>query len=392
MPEPRYTLIVPTYNRPDQLARLLRSLAYQGANFPVVVLDSSVEDVRARNEAACGKSGLDVRVERFASDIPPWEKFRRGARAIRAEYSSLCADDDLLVVSAANKVLEFLDRHQDYSAAHGWYFHFHLNGALGLTGIAYQGPPIDKDEPMKRLHCLFSRYEPLTYAVYRTGVMTEALERASELRSMLGRELLGGAIAVLAGKVMRLPLLYLGRSLGPSGDYLDWHPAEFLISSPQSLFEEYGRYRAALLAWYSALGFAAGEREHRIIDLAHLRYLAEYLRPEVVDYLIDQLPLGTPRNEIMDGMRPLLAGKTGLEGRLQRSRVLRQVLRRFAPWMRAHHVRRILRLAKYSTMRQTTASGKTRKVEIHNSFCKSCAEGGMESSIHDLLATLRGYE
>lgn len=392
MPEPRYTLVVPTYDRPEQLARLLRSLAYQGAAFPVVVLDSSREDVQARNAAACAKSGLDVRVERFASDIPPWEKFRNGVRALRTEYSSLCADDDLLVVSAAGRLLEFLDCHRDYSAAHGWYFHFHLDGALGLTGIAYQGAPIDQDEPLPRLHSLFRRYEPLTYAIHRTEVMAEALERGSSLRSMLGCELLGAAIAVLAGKVMRLPLLYLGRSLGLSGDYFDWHPAEFLLSSPQSLFEEYARYRAALLASYMASGRAVTEREVRIVDLVHLRYLGEYLRPEVIDYLLDQLPLGTPRNEVMDGMRPLLARKTGLEGRLQRSRMLRDLLRRFAPSMRAHHVRRILGLAKYSTERQTAASGKARKLEIHHSFRKSCAEGGIEPSDAGLLAALRGYE
>jgi glycosyltransferase domain-containing protein len=391
-PDLRYTLVIPTYNRPDQLARLVRCLAYQGAGFPVIVLDSSREEVHARNAAACAKSGLDVRVERFAEDIPPWEKFRRGAQTIRTEYSSLCADDDLLVVSAVARVTEFLDGHGDYSAAHGWYFHFHLNGGLGLTGIAYQGPPIDANEPLARLRSLFSRYEPLTYAVYRTRVMTDALERTREVRSMLGRELLGGAVTVLAGKVMRLPLLYLGRSLGPSGEYVDWHPAEFLLSSPQSLFEEYGRYRAAVLAWLSASGLAAGEREKRIIDLIHLRYLDGYLRPEVLDYLIEQLPLGRPREEVMDGMRPLLARKAGLEGRLQRSRVLRRLLRRFAPWMRAHHVRRMLRLAKYSTLPQTTASGKARKLELHPAFSRSCAEAGLETSADGLLAALRGYE
>ena len=392
MPEPRYTLIVPTYDRPEQLARLLRSLAYQRAPFPVVVLDSSRDEVQARNAAACAKSGLDVRVERFASDIPPWEKFRRGVRAIRAEYTSFCADDDLLVISAVGRLLEFLDRHRDYSAAHGWYFHFHLDGALGLTGIAYQGVPIDEDEPLPRLHCLFRRYEPLTYAIYRTEVMAEALERGSGLHSMLGCELLGAAIAVLAGKVMRLPLLYLGRSLGPSGEYVDWHPAEFLLSSPQSLFEEYARYRDALLASYTALGHTVTEREGRIVDLVHLRYLGEYLSPEVLDYLIEQTPLGAPRDEVMDGMRPLLARKTGLEGRLQRSRVLRDLLRRFAPWVRAHHVRRTLHLAKYSTERQTAASGNARRLEIHHSFRKSCAEGGIEPLDAGLLAALRGYE
>src|SRR5689334_21982975 len=109
------------------------------------------------------------------------------------------------------------------------------------------------------------------------------MARVQGVTNMLERELLGGALAVVAGKTARLPLLYSGRSLGPSAPYADWHPVDFLASSPQSLFDDYQRYRAILLEYCASLGRPLDTAEHYLVDLAHLRYLSDYFKPAVLD-------------------------------------------------------------------------------------------------------------
>lgn len=392
MSEKRYTLVIPTYNRPDELGRLLRFLAHQRAEFRILVLDSSRSEVKERNAAQAKGLALDLHIATFDSSTPPWEKFWRGAQMIDTEFGSLCADDDLLLVSSVEPLIERLAQHPDVSVAHGWYFNFYLTTALGLTGITYQSPSIDEDDPLERLHHLFRRYEALTYGLYRTRVLQTVLDRVQALKSMLGRELLGGAITVAYGKAVRLPLLYIGRSLGPSEAYQDWHPIEFLLSSPQSLFDEYARYRGILLECLADGGVATDEKVVQLVDLAHLRYLSEYLSPEAIDYLIRHIRAGTPRADVVGGIWPILARKQGVEGLLQRSRLLRGIRDRFFPWVRGHHVRKALGRATYSTVESVTASGRKRPFEVYEAFQGATSSMAAGQPIEAVMKTLQGFE
>src|SRR6185436_1655544 len=120
-----------------------------------------------------------------------------------------------------------------------------------------------------RLHQLFGKYQALTYGVYRSTVLRDLMSGVQGVQTMLGRELLGGAMAVVAGKVARLPLLYAGRNIGPSAPYADWTPFDFLLQAPQRLFEEYRRYRDILARYGEGRGLGAEELD--FVDLAHLR-------------------------------------------------------------------------------------------------------------------------
>jgi glycosyltransferase domain-containing protein len=388
----RFTLIIPTYNRPGDLGRLLRFLAYQKATFPILVLDSSTPANKARNFEQTRGLLLDLRIERFDTEMPPWEKFWRGSEMVETDYSSLCADDDLVLVAAIAPLLDYLDKNPDYSVAHGWYFNFYLNGALGLTGIAYKGRSIEENDPLDRLHHLFANYEALSYGLHRTTVLREALSCVQGLHSMLGRELLGGAVAVVVGKAARLPLLYAGRSLGPSASYVNWHPAEFLLSSPQSLFDEYKTYRALLLESYKGTGRLVTDEVVKLIDLAHLRYLSDYFKPEVIDYLICQSRQGADREKIVGGMWPILAGKTGLEGNLQRNAFLRKLQKRFFPWVRGYHVRKVLSPKAHEVLAATTVSGKARNYEIYEQFNVALSSGELDATMGTIKDILCGYE
>jgi glycosyltransferase domain-containing protein len=383
---PHYTLVVPTYNRPEELGRLLRFLASQRAEFPVLVLDSSRPENHERNLRTARDLKLDLRLERFDPAMPPWEKFRRGAEMVATEFSSLCADDDLVLVSSLGKIVDFLQGNPDYSLAHGWYFEFYLSDVLGIRQVVYRGPSLDAERPADRLHQLFGKYQALTYGVHRTGVLRDIMREVQGVQTMLGRELLGGALAVVAGKVARLPVLYLGRNIGPSEPYADWNPFDFLVQSPQRLFEEYRRYREILIRYG---GLDAAEAD--FVDLAHLRYLADYFKPAVIDYVYGQLRLGRPRQEIMGGIWPVLLDKRGLEGALHRNRFLRRIRDRFVPWLRGYHVRRFIQPGLYRAVSGVVASGEKRTYHVHKQFETHLAEGGLDVRAEDLIDVLAGY-
>lgn len=385
----RYTLVIPTYNRPDDLRRLLGFLAWQKADFPVLVLDSSGPEAHERNAETARGLGLNLRLERFDPRMPPWEKFRCGAEMVATEFSSMCADDDLVLVSSLGPLVHFLRTSPAYSVAHGWYFGFYLGDVFGIRQVVYRGASLDAERPAERLYQLFSEYQALTYGVHRTAVLRDIMTEVQGVQTMLGRELLGGALAVVAGKVARLPLLYAGRNLGPSAAYLDWTPFHFLLQSPQRLFEEYRRYRDILVRYGEGRDLPAADVDR--VDLAHLRYLSEYFKPAVIDYAYEQLRLGRPREEIMAGIWAVVVEKGGLQGILQRSRILRHIRDRFLPGLRGYHIRRFTRPGVYRAVSGVLASGGQRTYRVHGEFEAALAEAGLNVRIEELIGVLGGY-
>jgi glycosyltransferase domain-containing protein len=394
MPEaiPDFTLIVPTFNRPRDFARLLTCLARQEFGSPILVLDSSDSDTQAANAALVETLNLDVRIVPSAESISPFEKFWRGSQEVRTEFCALCADDDVIMVEAIDPLVQYLREHQDFSAAHGLYFTFYDEGHVGLTSIVYSSESLDRDDPVARLHDLFRRYEAVTYGLYRTTVMRDALGRVQPLGSMLGRELLAGAVTVVAGKVARLPVMYYGRSLRPSLPYRHWHPIDFLISSPQALFDDYARYRQSLLESLTenaAPGKTPAELL-KVIDLIHIRYLADYVSPQMMDYLLDQVSAGTAPADIMSGVWPRLAASDPVLRPLWSNRTLRWLRSRLAPRLRQYQLRRLFPGERSQIVKATTFGGRPREYRLYGAFLSALAGVTSADSAGLIERTVRG--
>lgn len=393
----QFTLVVPTYNRPAELKRLLGYLSRGRAGFRVLVLDSSDEPNQETNRVSVAEFGGDIQYVSFGERIPPWEKFWRGSELVETDYCSLCADDDLVLPASLDPIVEFLEANPDYSVAHGWYFTFYDNVHIGITSSVYRGRSIDDGDPLMRLFALFRNYEAVTYGVHRTDVMQSVLGDVQGVDSMLARELLGGALSVVRGKVARLPIFYYGRSHAPSYPYTHWHPLDFLVSSPDSLYRDYAAYRAILLACFKSTGYdkyAEGELA-TLIDLVHFRYLADYVRPRVMEYLTEQVMARAPKPEIMQGLWSVLARENdrSITGALSGSLLLRRIRDRFFPEIRLHHLKRLFSPTEQKTVRSTTASGRQRDYLFYKEFLSSLAGNrALEKEIAKIVATLDNYE
>lgn len=391
----KFTLIVPTYNRPVELSRLLGYLSQHKPSFPILVLDSSEPSIQQANLAATAKLDCDIRVKSFEQKIPPWEKFWRGAEIVETEYCSFCADDDLVMVESLDGLIGFLDRHTDHNVAQGWYFTFYDNVRIGITASIYRGASLDSDDSLERLFALFKNYEAVTYGVYRSEVMRGVLRDIQGVDSMLGKELLGGALTVVRGKSARLPVFYYGRSHTPSHPYAHWHPLDYLVSSPDGLYRDYATYRRILLESLKSAGYARYEENEIaiLIDLIHFRYLADYVKPQAMDYLVEEAMARKPKKEVMQGLWSVLARGEGswLAGAISGNLLVRRVRDRFFPRIRMHHLRRLLSPAGHRTIRSTTADGQQRNYFFYKEFLDSAAARSVPEGVENIVRALDRY-
>ncbi len=283
-----YTLLIPTYNRPDLLARLLRYLGHSAFPHPIQVLDSSGEVALARNAATCAASGLRIRHRTFPGDIAVDRKWLEGIREVETPYVSYCADDDFVLAEALANCLRFLEAHPDHIACHGHYINFQ---APGQYRTEYSGPSQAGATALQRLWQWMRNYEAITYAVFRTETYRYALEANVNLVfENMYKELLVGALPLVDGKVHRLDQVYYARN-GGSGDAESnrrkWHPLVYLLDDSEELFREFHRYREAILTRLRARegGFDEARAVHHL-NLIHCVYFVYSLDLNQVEQAI----------------------------------------------------------------------------------------------------------
>jgi glycosyltransferase domain-containing protein len=296
----KYTLLIPTYNRPQLLERLLRYLEHQRAGFPILVADSSNPEMRSQNKSTVSAMDLNVTHAEFDETIDPFAKMRDGLKRIRTPYSSICADDDVVFVAAVQRCVEVLERDRSAAVVHGYYFNFHESETFNLSFVGYRGKSIDHPQPLARLRTLFAAYEAVLYGVYRTEAAQRAWRDVEMVPSVLGKELLTAGLSVIAGKALRITDFYYGRSTGESFSYAGWHPHQVLAQQPEALFTQYPVLRDRLIE-----SLQEGEPSSNIetviktIDLVFLRYLEPYLRNDVLDLMLDSSMRGLESGAIV---------------------------------------------------------------------------------------------
>jgi len=292
-----YSMVIMTYNRAALLSRLLDYLEHFKPTCPIIVLDSSADESREKNAARIGRSPLRVQHAVYPSEVDPYVKVREGLGRVTTPYCSLCADDDVVMLATIERCVAELERDPGAVAAHGYYFNFQATETFDLSYIVYRGGSLLADDPIVRLHDMFRGYEAVFYGVHRTTVAQSAFCRVDELETVLGRELLTAALTAVAGRIVRVESFYYGRSTTGSILYENWHPHQILSRSPEVLFQEYPQFRRLVL---DSLAEQAGavrlQATGEVLDLMFLRYLAPYLRTDVMDLIIaDRLRGESPK-------------------------------------------------------------------------------------------------
>ena len=296
-----FTLVIPTYNRPKPLAALLGYLRAARTPCRILVLDSSQPQPRAATRRVVEATNLNLHYVEFPSETHPFDKFREGVHKVTTEFCALCADDDLVVLDGVRRCLDALRSNPQASVAQGYSFSFlcQRNGDVDLGNILYFSSTIDDATPLARLAKLFARYQAATYGNYRTAVLQRIFDTLKPMTSILGRELLGSALAAVEGQMIRVPCFSHGRSMDASESYEHWHPLEWFAKEPDGLFAEYSRYREliaqAVLGRPDNTLDAAAVR--RILDVIHLRYMVKHAPEGALSFIAEQKMSGVPFEE-----------------------------------------------------------------------------------------------
>jgi glycosyltransferase domain-containing protein len=301
MPMQDFSLIVPTYDRPRDLARLLAFLDRRQVPWRVLVLDSSHAPEREQNRAMLAHLRLHAEYCEYPVETHPFDKFRDGIDRVETQFCALCADDDVVLPSGSSACVEALRADPEAAVAQGYFFQFieHPDGRFDLANVLYFAPSILDRTPLARVARQFEQYQATTYGHYRTAVLRNAFHAIKSVESLLARELLTSALSAVAGKVVRVPRFSNGRSMGPSASYDHWHPLEWFAKDADGLFAEYRSYRTVLRAAIAARpdNIHDGCEIGRILDLVHLRYLVKHAPPQAVGFMAEsemaQVPFGT---------------------------------------------------------------------------------------------------
>lgn len=273
-----FTLIIPTYNRPGFLGRLLR---YCQGRFPkIMVLDSSNADGLSENRDLISALGGGIEYRVYDTDIRPTEKLLDGLGAVSTPYFAFCADDDIVFPDGAMAALDVLRAHPEYAGVDGIYLNFSSAERTVNVGIEYSGSGIGEEHPVARVFRLLQNYESLFYGVYRVQDVLPIFRGLTTLPSLHFQELFQSAAVLLLGKTYRIPFFYAGRQqcepAEPSRE--KWQTYYWFAENRNEFLEHYKSYRTALLEFYQKYGRSPRlNTEHFIqaMDLAHATFFSK---------------------------------------------------------------------------------------------------------------------
>jgi glycosyltransferase domain-containing protein len=291
-PRSRYTLLIPTFNRPAYLRSLLGYLAARRFEYPVYVLDSSSGDALSQNRQTVDRGGLDIVYQIYDPSINAHKKIELAMSSVESTYCSLCADDDVLFTDELNHLFGVLDTNPDLVIAHGYYVNFKPDEDFDVWHTDYSTPSIVANDGLKRIVQQMSNYQAIFYGVHRTATMKFIQPPLDRVKSLWAKELLTSSLTLIAGGMYRAPRYFMARNSNPSIATEGWHPHHFLAIEPKQLLREYADYRAVTLEHLAADARCRAayrpEQMQRVFDLVHLKYLAPMLSPSVMNYLIQQ--------------------------------------------------------------------------------------------------------
>ena len=274
-----FSLVIPTFNRPVFLQRLLNYYCDLRASFGIVVADSSSGSALEENLSMTARAQqiLDVKHQAYPSDTAPYKKLTDALGKIKSEYAAICADDDFITPDGVAAGVEFLQHNSGYSIAHGcaaavWI----LSGGEIQGASTYPQRSIELDDAAARLEDHLRDYTATYYSIHRREQLVSNMERADAqtVDYRLG-ELLPSCLSVIQGKAKALDVLYMVRQA-------DFEPPKYgekmlawddLITR-DDFPDRYEKFRACLADELTRASSANRDEANRVVDGAFLSYIS----------------------------------------------------------------------------------------------------------------------
>jgi len=220
----RANIIIPTYNRPNYLQRVLDYYHKYGKDFDIIVADSSSEENKKLNkEIILSLPNLNIQhLDKYPEEINPYYKFTDVVNYAKEKYCLFCADDDFVTPNGIKDSIDFLEKNPDFTVAYGYSITFWLKPKEGrkkqfFWEIRYLNQSITFSGPKVRLFKHLSGYcQPTTYGVHRTDFLKMVYKELlnSKVNPVVFGEMLPSMLTLIYGKSKCLDVLYTAREAG----------------------------------------------------------------------------------------------------------------------------------------------------------------------------------
>lgn len=286
---PNLLVLIPTFNRPRLLGRLIGYYRSTAMRFPIHVADSSEaaagEENRRIVEAAAGE--IDIHHHAFPSTVEFHVKVNEVLGRQEAPLACLCADDDFTTPEGLRACGEFLASHPDYVAAHGVAVTIAAPGVLPGSSPThihvqpYRQRSLEIESPARRLVNHLAHYAPTFYSLQKRQTLMRTLQAYGE-SGHEGRfgELLITSLAVIEGKTRRLDVLFSARESHAEAGSRS-HPRMADLQLQPGFADRYARLRESLVAALLEQPGITRHRAEHAVDYGFRCYLLRHgLKPE----------------------------------------------------------------------------------------------------------------
>jgi glycosyltransferase domain-containing protein len=295
-----FSLVIPTYNRPQFLERLLHYYVDQNFSHPIVVADSSSGSALEANQKLITsfQGSLSITYRVFSPDTAPYLKLAATIRSLEDKYVAICADDDFIVPDALDRCVDFLEENADWAIAHGRTTAVRVldtgEGNEIVGAYTYPQRTIDSADPVERLEDHLRCYTATYYSVHRRTQLAKNLQLANDqtIDYRFG-ELLPSCLSIIQGKSKCLDVLYMVRQADSgsatskySEKMLPWD--DLLLVGDFSI--RYSKFRGCLEEELAAVSGTSTAEAQAVVDEGFRAYLARNLSVDEANKSRNRMP------------------------------------------------------------------------------------------------------
>ena len=277
-------IIIPTYERPAYLRRILDYYSDYGKDFKIIVADSSLDENKKVNKDTISSiSNVDIKyLGDYPAEINPHHKIADAVDYAGEKYCALCADDDFVTPDGIKQSVDFLEKNPDFAIAHGQYVNFRLKDDERGKQQFYWKPiysheSITFSDPKIRLNYHLSNYLITTiYAVHRSDLLKMVHKEAlvSTVDPALFGELLPSMLTLIYGKMQCLDVLYAVRTGHSAGNW----PMTLRDAIRKGIYdEEYAKFRDCLSTHLRKQTELGVEESEKTVDDAMSAYIKKHI-------------------------------------------------------------------------------------------------------------------
>jgi glycosyltransferase domain-containing protein len=274
------TIVIPTYNRPGYLKRLLGYYNDCRIAHQIIIADGGADETKKANrETISSFQTLKVlHLHGYSPETPPLERLIDALKHVNTKYSIICADDDFITPNGIDRSINFLEDNPDFSIVHGRYITFHVeSGENGENTFcwepAYISESITSPNSADRLIRHLSGYlVPTFYAVHRTDLLQMVWSETYRFtKDDNFSELLASMLAIIYGKMKCLDIMYCARDASNVGITKHLTMIDYINSGTYD--KQYAAFRECLAKHLSRQAHLNLKKAEKIVDKAMTAYL-----------------------------------------------------------------------------------------------------------------------